>query len=204
MTLNRCTRAPFALRELKSLKLECKTNRSNSTTAMLSNPRRIVCATVAFHQTCCSNASTGRESKAATGSIRSNTSGAKKRHCCTRPSGDATGSTHVVSNTPQFETPNAAGGRAGATKRGQTSCRMPNCASSASMAAPFLLAPPIVAGQMTALGYNAGPVRVAQHRKDECWLVANLPLIDNPAIAVLAGLHAPTRTGPVLRVPVSD
>jgi hypothetical protein len=60
---------------------------------------------------------------------------------------------------------------------------------------------------MAAFGYNAGLVRFAQHRKDACWLVANLPLIDSPVtptITVLAGLHAPTRIGPVLRAAASD
>ena len=78
------------------IKLKCRTSKFDITTAMPSNPRRIVCPMVAFHPTYCSNSSTASEPKAATGFIRSITSRAKSKRCSTRPSGRATGWTCAV------------------------------------------------------------------------------------------------------------
>lgn len=100
MALNGRTYALFVrhVRTQILLKLKCKTNKSNYTTAMPSNLRRIVCPTGAFHPTCCSNESIAREPKTATGSIRSIISRVKSRRCSTRRSGHADGSTRAVND----------------------------------------------------------------------------------------------------------
>lgn len=98
MALNRHVRAHCARHASirTSLKLKCKTSKFNNTTAMPSIPRRIVCPTVVFRPTCCSNAPITRAPKAVTSFIRSITSRAKRRHCSTRDAGHATGSTRAV------------------------------------------------------------------------------------------------------------
>ena len=104
MALNQRARALFArhVRAKISLKLKCTTSKFNITTAMPSNPRRIVCPMAAFHPTCCSNSSTVSAPTADTASIRSITSRAKSKRCSTRPSGHATGSTRAVEDIASF------------------------------------------------------------------------------------------------------
>lgn len=66
------------------------------TTAMPSNPPRIVCPTGAFHPICCSNIAIAHTVIAGTASIRSITSRVKSRRCSTQHVGHATGSTFAV------------------------------------------------------------------------------------------------------------